>query len=56
MRVPLIAEAELDASQAAEVDFFGRSAWVLRDGQRVRAFLNVCMHLGGPLQLADNAQ
>jgi nitrite reductase/ring-hydroxylating ferredoxin subunit len=56
MRVPLIAETELDANQAAEVDFFGRSAWVLRDGQRVRAFLNVCMHLGGPLQLADNAQ
>jgi 3-phenylpropionate/trans-cinnamate dioxygenase ferredoxin subunit len=54
MRVPLIDAAQLHEGQATEVDFFGRSVLVLRTDGRVRAFMNVCTHLGGPLQLAPD--
>ncbi len=52
MRVPLIDAAALVDGQVSEVDFFGRSVLVLRSDERVRAFMNVCMHLGGPLELS----
>jgi nitrite reductase/ring-hydroxylating ferredoxin subunit len=52
MRVPLIQDDQVHEGQASEVDFFGRSVLVLRSDGRVRAFANVCTHLGGPLQLA----
>jgi nitrite reductase/ring-hydroxylating ferredoxin subunit len=54
MRVPLIEDARVYEGQAAEVDFFGRSVLVLRTDGRVRAFMNVCAHLGGPLKLAPD--
>jgi nitrite reductase/ring-hydroxylating ferredoxin subunit len=54
MRVPLIDNARIHDGQAAEVDFFGRPVLVLRTGGRVRAFMNICTHLGGPLQLAPD--
>ena len=56
MRVPLIDAAALVDGHVSEVDFFGRSVLVLRTDERVRAYVNVCMHLGGPLELsADGA-
>jgi nitrite reductase/ring-hydroxylating ferredoxin subunit len=54
MRVPLIADSRVLEGQAADVDFFGRSVLVVRTDGRVRAFVNVCTHLGGPLQLAPD--
>jgi nitrite reductase/ring-hydroxylating ferredoxin subunit len=54
MRVPLINEAELRDQRASEVDFFGRPVLVVRTDGQVRAFVNVCTHLGGPLQLAPD--
>jgi apoptosis-inducing factor 3 len=54
MRVPLIADSRVLEGQAADVDFFGRSVLVVRTDGRVRAFMNVCTHLGGPLQLAPD--
>jgi len=40
MRVPLISEAELIDGQV-EIDFFGRSALLLRTDGQVRAYMNV---------------
>jgi nitrite reductase/ring-hydroxylating ferredoxin subunit len=54
MRVPLIEENQVHEGQTAEVDFFGRSVLVLRTDGRVRAYMNVCAHLGGPLQLSED--
>jgi nitrite reductase/ring-hydroxylating ferredoxin subunit len=54
MRVPLIDAASVAEGQAAEVNFFGRSVLVVRTGGHARAFMNVCAHLGGPLELADD--
>jgi nitrite reductase/ring-hydroxylating ferredoxin subunit len=52
MRVPLIDEHLVAEGQATEIDFFGRSALVVRTDNRVRAYVNVCTHLGGPLELS----
>jgi nitrite reductase/ring-hydroxylating ferredoxin subunit len=54
MRVPLIEDAQVREGEASEVDFFGRSVLVLRSEGRARAYMNVCTHLGGPLQLAPD--
>jgi nitrite reductase/ring-hydroxylating ferredoxin subunit len=54
MRVPLIAERQVEEGRAAEVDFFGRPVLVLRTEGRVRAYVNVCTHLGGPLGLVED--
>ena len=54
MRVPLIEDAQVQEGQINEVDFFGRSVLVVRTDGRVRAFMNVCTHLGGPLQLGPD--
>ena len=52
MRVPLIDDAQVREGHVSEVDFFGRSVLVLRNDGQVRAYMNVCTHLGGPLQLS----
>jgi nitrite reductase/ring-hydroxylating ferredoxin subunit len=54
MRVPLIEDAQVREGQMSEVDFFGRSVLVLRNDGRVRAYVNVCTHLGGPLRLSPD--
>jgi nitrite reductase/ring-hydroxylating ferredoxin subunit len=54
MRVPLIEDARVPEGAPIDVDFFGRPVTLLRRDGRVRAFMNVCMHLGGPLQLAPD--
>ena len=56
MRVPLIEETKVEEGRAAEVDFFGRPVLVLRTGGGVRAYVNVCPHLGGPLELAADGE
>jgi nitrite reductase/ring-hydroxylating ferredoxin subunit len=52
MRVPLIDDAQVHEGQAHEVDFLGRPVLVTRTDGQLRAYMNVCTHLGGPLQLA----
>lgn len=56
MRVPLIEDARVGEGAPVEVDFFGRPVLVLRREGRVQAYVNVCTHLGGPLQLAAGGQ
>ncbi len=51
MRVPLTPVADIPDEGAVTVDFFGREAFVLNVDGRPRAVMNVCMHLGGPLEL-----
>jgi hypothetical protein len=52
MRVPLIETAALVDGRVSDVNFFGRSVLGLRTDERVRAYVNVCTHLGGPLELS----
>ena len=56
MRVPLIAESEVPEGGAARADFFGRSVLAVRHGGVVRAYVDVCPHLGGPLELAADGR
>jgi nitrite reductase/ring-hydroxylating ferredoxin subunit len=51
MKVALAHETEVQDGTLTEIDFFGRPAVLLRDEGRIAAYLNVCAHLGGPLQL-----
>jgi nitrite reductase/ring-hydroxylating ferredoxin subunit len=51
MRVPLISDDQVREGQATPVDFFGRPVLVVRTDGQVHAYMNVCTHLGGPLQL-----
>ena len=43
---------DLSADKVTRVDFFGRPAIVYREGERAVAAIDVCMHLGGPLELS----
>ena len=52
MKVPLADEAQVREGDLTEVDFFGRPVILLRTDGQLRAYLNVCTHLGGPLALA----
>lgn len=51
MKVPLTTVDRIPDEGALTVDFFGRPAFVLNVEGRARAVMNVCMHLGGPLEL-----
>ncbi len=51
MKVPLTEVAGIPEEGALTVDFFGRPAFVLNVDGRPRAVMNVCLHLGGPLEL-----
>jgi apoptosis-inducing factor 3 len=55
MRVPLIEDAQVQEGAVIEVDFFGRPALLVRSQGEVRAYMNVCMHLGGPLRLTEDS-
>jgi nitrite reductase/ring-hydroxylating ferredoxin subunit len=50
VKVPLIAVEAIPAEGSASVDFFGREVLVYQVDGVPRAVMNVCMHLGGPLQ------
>ncbi|HEY8492159.1 MAG TPA: Rieske (2Fe-2S) protein [Dehalococcoidia bacterium] len=56
MRVPLVEDARVGEGTPVEVDFFGRPVLVLRREGRVQAYVNVCTHLGGPLEVADGGR
>jgi len=56
MKVALLDEANVREGEATEADFFGRSVLLLRVDGQVRAFANVCMHLGGPLEICADGQ
>lgn len=53
MRVPLARIDEIPEEGVKKADFFGREVLLTRQGGRPRAIMNVCMHLGGPLELTD---
>src|SRR5262249_19206301 len=51
MRQPLIAVSEIPESGTVTADLFGREVLVTIVNGKPRAFINVCMHHGGPLAL-----
>ena len=53
MKAVLCNLADIPASGAAKVDFFGREALVYMAAGQPRAVVNSCTHLGGPLELQD---
>lgn len=50
MQVPLAAVEAIPEGGIKKVDFFGREVLLTRDNGTPRAIMNVCMHLGGPLE------
>ena len=51
MKVKLADQTRIQEGALTEVDFFGRPAVLFQQDGRVTGYLNVCMHLGGPLEL-----
>ena len=54
MKAPLIPVAEIPGEGAKVVDFFGREVLVYMANGAPRAAMNVCLHLGGPLERKGN--
>jgi nitrite reductase/ring-hydroxylating ferredoxin subunit len=50
MKVALCTLDEIPTEGSKIIDFFGREAVVYQVDGRPRALMNVCMHLGGPLE------
>lgn len=50
MKVPLIRVDAIPAQGTTSIDFFGREVLVYQVNGMPKAVMNVCMHLGGPLQ------
>lgn len=50
MKVPLCRVDEIPADGTKTVDFFGREVLVMNVEGKPKAIMNVCMHLGGPLE------
>ena len=51
MREPLISMDDIPAEGTVTADLLGREVLVMMQSGKPRAFLNVCMHHGGPLKL-----
>jgi nitrite reductase/ring-hydroxylating ferredoxin subunit len=51
MREPLVSMDDIPTDGTVTVDLLGREVLVMMQNGKPRAFLNVCMHQGGPLQL-----
>lgn len=51
MKVPLCAVTDIPEEGIKDIDFFGRSVLVYKANGKPRAIANVCLHLGGPLNL-----
>jgi nitrite reductase/ring-hydroxylating ferredoxin subunit len=51
MREPLIAVEDIPPEGTVTADFFDREVLVMMQNGHPRAFLNICMHHGGPLTL-----
>ena len=54
MKVVLCTVDEIPQEGVKRVDFFGRSVLVLNVDGQPKAIMNVCMHLGGPLERHGN--
>ena len=54
MRQALIGVNEIPESGAVTVELFGREILVMLLNGKPRAFANVCMHHGGPLELVGD--
>ncbi len=52
MEVFLANDKDVKEGETLEVDFAGRPAIVIRLDGKPYAFVNCCMHLGGPMVLA----
>lgn len=50
MKVPLCKLEDIPEAGAKTVDFFGREVLILKTDGKPKAIVNVCMHLGGPMQ------
>jgi nitrite reductase/ring-hydroxylating ferredoxin subunit len=50
MKAALCVVSEIPADGTKKVDFFGREVLVYRQDGVPKAAMNVCMHLGGPLE------
>ena len=55
MKVPLGDDVEVREGEINQVDFLGRPVVLLRVNGEVRAYVNVCTHLGGPVELKDGS-
>jgi nitrite reductase/ring-hydroxylating ferredoxin subunit len=53
MKVPLAAITDILENRATEVEFFGRSVILTKNGDLYSAFANYCPHASGPLTLED---
>lgn len=53
MQVPLVPVDEIPAEGSKSVEFFGRDVHVVQIEGRPRAYVNTCLHLGGPLRCED---
>jgi nitrite reductase/ring-hydroxylating ferredoxin subunit len=53
MKHRLIDLADIPDAGTVLVPFFGREVHVWRHGDGARAAVNVCLHLGGPLECRD---
>lgn len=54
MKVFLAEEAQVSRDRPTEVDFFGRPVILVRNDKEIKAYLNICTHLGGPLAIVDD--
>ena len=54
MREPLIRVSEIPQDGTVTADLLGREVLVMLLNGKPRAFVNVCMHHGGPLILDDD--
>src|SRR5215469_5878954 len=52
---PIIPETDVPDAGAVSAEFFGRQVLVTREPGRPTAYVNVCPHLGGPLELEQDA-
>lgn len=51
MKVALAPINEIPEGNIKEVEFFGRSVFLSKAGELYNAFVNVCTHAGGTMQL-----
>lgn len=51
MKIPLCKVEEIRAGEIKTVDFLGREVLVFEVDGEPKAFLNYCMHFGGPMKL-----
>jgi nitrite reductase/ring-hydroxylating ferredoxin subunit len=50
MKVPLCKLEEIPEEGTRTVNFFGREVLVCKVDGKLKAMLNICMHLGGPMK------